>query len=390
MRFLRSAVVARRFIRGVNRSYFSFFITKKDQLVNFWRTLNIPQRGYFVATSLAILVLFNLDNKSGAEVLFVIALLLAVMSIMIEFWPKFLVIWHHLLGKTFIVIFYGIMANFALASAAGLVNEVAGVSSSALPYSHNMALILNIPAWFILTTMLALVVIQLSVPFYLVLLLLLKPFGLHGIWHTKQYRFVFTTAVVRYLWCTCLLVSIIVMSINSGFLNKTTPILGTVVEGYLVGHKLAQSPEKPSESSAAKSIKVNSAAVENSQVNSEQVNIHQAKNTAQSTELELTTVADNPSALVEVTIEDDEFSNEVYQKSMALELMLKRVLAEFIFQYEADNYSRCKHPQGTRLIELNDYQLLVIKQDELQPVGYSFEVIACQSPGISLPMQSSN
>jgi hypothetical protein len=342
LRILRMVVKARRIIRPIN--LLSFFIKIKTYFSNFWLKLNFAQRCYFIGTSSAFLLLLSLENESSANFLFFISLFFAVIALLVEFWPKFVAIWHHLLGKTFIVIFYGIMANFALASAGGMVNDVAGVSSSVLPYSHNMALILNIPTWFLLTTLLVLVIIQLSVPFYLVLLLLLKPFGLHGFWHKQDYKFVFTTAVIRYMWCTVLLCATVIFSVNNGLINHTTPILGNGVEGFISDRKLEeqQADENEVVDPSNKSISL------------------------------FTFNSDN----------DDELPQRIYNKSMIVELMIKKLLAEFIYNYEADNYSRCFHPVNTKVVELNDYQLLLIKIDKSQPVGFSYNVIACQSPGI--------
>lgn len=363
LRILRAAVKVRRIIRVINP--LSFLVNIKTRFVKFWRVLNFAQRCYFISVLVALLLMFNLEEESSADPLFAISLLFAVVALLVEFWPKFVIIWHHLLGKTIIVIFYAIMANFALASAAGMVNEVAGVSSNILPYSHNMALILNIPTWFMLTSVLALVVIQLFIPFYLILLLLLKPFGLHGIWHQKEYRFVFTTAMIRYIWCSVLLITTVVLSINNGFINHTTPVFGSVVEGFVSGHKYAKA-----EGSSKKDV---------TSIN-DIVELKDDK--AKSIEEKLDEVKDDTPSFLSVNLADDDLSNQIYQKSLAVELTLKKLLAEFIYYYETDSYSRCEHPENTKVVELNDYQLLLMQIDENEAIGYKFTVIACNSPGI--------
>ncbi len=103
----------------------------------------------------------------------------ALVGIVSETWPKFMVLWNSLPGKAVILFVYAIIANFALASASGMVNSITGVSASALPYSHNFALILMVPSWFFVTTLMALVGGMLVIFVYLFFLLLLKPFGVH-------------------------------------------------------------------------------------------------------------------------------------------------------------------------------------------------------------------
>ena len=54
-------------------------------------------------------------------------------------------------------------------------------------------------------------------------------------------------------------------------------------------------------------------------------------------------------------------------------------LREFIYQLEADSFSRCQIPEKSRVIELNDYEVLAISKQEKQ---YTYQVIKCVSPAI--------
>lgn len=238
------------------------------------------------------------------------------------------------------------MANTALATASGLVNEVTHVSADKLTYSHNMALIINIPTWFILSSFLMLLLIQVLLPVYLLLLLALKPFGVHKIWHKPDYRFIFSIALIRYFWATFLLIFFLYGSIKSGFLNQSTPILGDAYAGFVSDH--------------------DDEYIEGS----------------------------NPDDLLEEQLkaldEQRKANLEVIYKSKAVHLLQKQILAAFIYNYEADSFSRCAHPQNTRVIELNDYELLTVKKSETAEVGYEFSVIACHSPGINSIKTSSS
>ena len=96
--------------------------------------------------------------------------------------------------------FYAIIANFALAHSSGLINGQTGVSASVTPYSHNFALILVLPTWFFIVSLITLVMLQALLPFYLILLVILKPFGVHGLRHKPEHQYVLSTAFLRYLW----------------------------------------------------------------------------------------------------------------------------------------------------------------------------------------------
>tara|TARA_Y200000002_G_C22570411_1_gene616397 strand:- start:505 stop:1065 length:561 start_codon:yes stop_codon:yes gene_type:complete len=58
----------------------------------------------------------------------------------------------------------------------------------------------------------------------------------------------------------------------------------------------------------------------------------------------------------------------------------KHLIAMFAFNYEADEYSRCKKAKNSKVVELNDYEIVEITPNETMPYGYSFIVKACESP----------
>lgn len=140
-----------------------------DGLLAFVGKLSFVQKLYLFAF---ILLCFN---KSLA-----IVAAITVVGLLAEFWPLFTRVWHSLAGKAVLLLFYAVIANFALAGAASVVNEVVGVSSSHFSYTHNFAILLYLPAWTLAISIIALLVLQVFVPFYLFTLLLLKPFGIDG------------------------------------------------------------------------------------------------------------------------------------------------------------------------------------------------------------------
>lgn len=310
-----------------------------------WRSLTFSQHCYLVASLGAALLLYftSGDIESGG---FHLLGLLALVGIVVEFWPKFLKTWESLPGRALILLFYAVVANFALGSASGLVNEVTGVSAGALPYSHNFALLLNLPGWFFVTTVLALLFWQLTMPFYLMLLLLLKLFGLHGLWHPPHYKYLFTTALLRYIWSLVLMVQL------WGFGNMTG-IAGS--EGVDAEYY-------------------------------EEITSELAEAVKQEEQLNQQALSDDVQAGLETIAEGKQELEKMVSRAEQYYLGQKQMLAWFVFDYEADGKSRCQHSPGTKVVELNDYEILQIskrdKYDMDTEVGYDYQVLPCISPAL--------
>lgn len=339
----------------------------------FWKSLNLAQRCYAAATLVYFSVLFF--DIQGAFFNIVIGVLVTI-AILHEFWPRFMVVWNSLPGKALILFIYAVIANFALASASGLVNNVSGVSAASLPYSHNFAIILMLPSWFFITTLLALVLVQLVMPLYLIALLLLKPFGVHGLWHAPDYRFVFTTALVRYVWTILILVKVIEVSMESGvvsfFSDTPSEVVSTSSEVEDKGVNDTQI------GNAKKTVRLADAAnnlkgLIEAEFEAERRSAAVLK--ADSKALPETTSPDS-------TEDEKVVSFDLAAQSAKFRLMQMQLLAEFIFHYEADEFSRCANPEGTRVVELNDYEILTISPLENDDIGYTYTVIPCRSAAI--------
>ncbi|QSX41521.1 hypothetical protein [Shewanella cyperi] len=322
----------------------------------FWHSLNFAQRCYLLATLLflleAVMVADRVNWFTGALTLLVLAGLAS------EFWPRFLHVWHSLPGKAFILLFYAVVANFALGNAAGMVNDITGVSAASLPYSHNFAILLSLPGWFFMTSLLVLLFVQVAMPFYLLLLLLLKPFGLHGLWHPPHYRFVFTTALVRYVWSFALLIQLLMLGAATGVAADAGAFGRGVYDEILA--ELEESGNKAKQKKADSGQGDEEAKAELVQDTQGNVGIHIVS------EGETTSVVSMP-------VEDMQNRANRYHS------LQQSALALFIFQFEADGRSRCEHAEGSKIVELNDYEILEILPDQSQPQGYSYRVRSCIS-----------
>ncbi|WP_289029060.1 hypothetical protein [uncultured Paraglaciecola sp.] len=288
--------------------------------------LRFAQKCYFLAILiwLAGLILSVPSNLS-----FFIVFSLVILGLVQEIFPKFAALWHLLPGKALILFIYAVVANFALASAGSMVNSLTGISAQALPYTHNYAMILMVPGWFIITSLLGLLLVQVFMPIYLIILLILKPFGSRALWHDANYKYPFTTAVVRYAWLIALLVKVAVVSVESGVLD------------FLPNTNVDMQVAAP--------------------------DVRELGQTEPLTEESISSEA--KAAL-----------NGILSKFANYKSAQQELLASFLFNYEADSKSRCAHPANSRVVEINNYEILLIEpKDELE-VGYSYQVIQCESP----------
>ena len=314
------------------------FLKRRIGFLRFWVSITFAQRCYFLATSMLLIqLLLNIESGLFEAIMFGFALV----GIVSETWPKFMVLWNSLPGKAVILFVYAIIANFALASASGMVNSITGVSASALPYSHNFALILMVPSWFFVTTLMALVGGMLVIFVYLFFLLLLKPFGVQRLWHQPGYRFVLSTAIARFVWTLGVALQLGILAGQVGLLSEF------------------------SSDSANPLITIEE--TENKRENSEsQLTEEQAEDVSE-LERDLTKLLTNAK-----------------QKSVDYKKAQRQALANFIYEFEADSRSRCAHPEGTRVIELNDYEILQIEKTADAAEGFVYKVEPCRSAAIGL------
>ncbi|MEG3766363.1 hypothetical protein [Alteromonas sp. 14N.309.X.WAT.G.H12] len=332
----------KRLLLYVKRCLFRLFLRGGRWGAAHWRTFNFAQRCYVAATLIAFgVIFFDISSDFIQMCMF----LLVLSGLLHEFWPRFMVAWNSLLGRAGVLFCYAVMANFALASASGLVNTVTGITAESLPYSHNFAIILMLPSWFFISTVFVLLCSQLLMPIYLIILLLLKPFGVNELWHPPDYKYVFTTAFLRYVWTLALLIKIVAVAAQSGVLEFS--------DSSELGQALSQIAE-------------------------------QAENEVSAAPSQSTKIAPHYNGL-KVDSDDEAimaFVLKAKQNGAAFRLAQKKLLADFIFEYEADSYSRCQHPPNSKVIEINDYEILTITQDDALPLQYAYDVIACHSAAI--------
>ena len=298
-----------------------------------WFSLSTAQKLYLAAL---ISVIFF---KSWS-----LCALLTMTALVIEFWPKFNKLWHSLAGKALILVFYATIANFVLANASSIVNDVTHVSAANMSYTHNFATLIYLPIWALGITLCTLLIFQFILPFYIIMLLLIKPFGSQSIKYISQSYSPLLTASIR------LILAFITLSTLYSLVDDRdeATFLSDIENGFYFGRELASdSPE------------VKEQAVDN-------LNKRLAKQEPGSPKTEeINELAESASSFVA--------TEGYFERS-------KRLIAMFAFNYEADEYSRCKKAKNSKVVELNDYEIVEITPNETMPYGYSFIVKACESP----------
>jgi len=290
----------------------------KQRLAKIFRRLNLSQALFIMATPM-----LALSNDWG------FAGLLIVIGLALEFWPKFIQLWHSLPGKGLIFFCYAFVANFALVSAAGVINDITGVNADHLSYTHNFAILLYLPIWIIGFTFIALLFLQITLPLYLLLLVLLKPFGLRAVKLVTSTSYPLLTGILR-LTLSAILLSQISLHYQDEIIRASGQIKIDLDNALVISgnedslQELQGAPQLP------------------------------------------------------VRLEKDKPAKKIlnYQDFVVMSLNI------FIYQFESDQFSRCHISDNARVIELNDYEVLEVTRDNAAKFGYAYQVKACVSPAM--------
>ncbi|GMM86181.1 hypothetical protein [Pseudoalteromonas sp. MTN2-4] len=355
-----------------------FYYGLKTKWLTFWRSLTFSQRLYLTAIVFFIYQINGettpppgvSENAQMMEDMFspssFLLVTIIISALLNELWPKLMKFWDSLPGKAVILIFYAFIANYALAYAAGAINDITGVSADHFPYTHNLSLMLSLPSWFFISTLTILLLVPLLQPFYVLLLLFMRPFGLHTMWHPPEYRFPIITSFVRMTLCVMLFVFVLMFTFTSGMFGGMSTMFTNVIESFsntTVSTNITEEVDKePSEPAKPK------------EVDAEQVDQAQQ----------------DQSPILSLNIgEGDPATISLSERAEAYDNKIKTILAYFIYELEADSYSRCQVTVGSRMVELNDYEILEITQLSEQERTYKYEVKPCISVAIGHQFKSS-
>ncbi|MCL1041167.1 hypothetical protein L2712_05855 [Shewanella marisflavi] len=316
-----------------------------------WQRLTLPQRLYLLAA-----LLLASDSLGLVAIITTIALTL-------EFWPVFERVWHSLAGKAILLLFYAIVANYALAMAGAIVNEVVGVPATHFNYTHNFAILLLLPAWVLGISAVGLLFAQIIMPLYLFIALLLRPIGIKLFSLTANSHYKFTTLLVRFVLSFVLLYHLILLignveeQVETAF-SDIKKIENTVTMG--TSKTLSQQPERPKEEKADTPTPSTASPFM-------ETNLEQQSNAVKKEE-------DEPESLAQ----------EYAKVRLAYQQEIRQLIAQFAYHLEADGRSRCEKRDEANVVELNDYEILEVVPDEKAKYRYRFTVRECISAAFPL------
>ncbi|MFT5789079.1 MAG: hypothetical protein ACI8SJ_001187 [Shewanella sp.] len=334
----------------------AFFTQSRSWLSSYWAVLSariadlqtqlsLPQKLYLVA----IVLLFATDSVIWVAVLSVIAM-------SIEFWHLFERMWHSLAGKAVLLLFYAIVANFALASSSSVVNDVVGVAASSFNYTHNFAILLYLPAWSVVMSCIVLLMLQLIFPLMFTVSFLLRPFGVKNFRLINHLHFHRTTFWVRVILAAVVLYHLAMLMDLAGQVKKA-----------LDDPQVVQLVEAEALADDGISLVVKAQLVETEP--EEPAVIQLVDELTREQEL---------AALDEIAKQSYNHLRSQYFTSV------RKAIALFAFQLEANAKSRCKKLPLSHVVELNDYEILEITPDINAEYGYHFEVKKCISPAFPI------
>ncbi|WP_428618040.1 hypothetical protein [Shewanella sp.] len=320
-----------------------------------WQRLTLPQRLYLLAA-----LLLASDSLGLVAIITTIALTL-------EFWPVFERVWHSLAGKAILLLFYAIVANYALAMAGAIVNEVVGVPATHFNYTHNFAILLLLPAWVLGISAVGLLFAQIIMPLYLFIALLLKPIGIKLFSLTANSHYRFTTLLVRFVLSFVLLYHLILLignveeQVETAF-SDIKKIENTVTMG--TSKTLSQQPELTQVSPKEEKADTPTPSTASPFM---ETNLEQQSNAVKKEE-------DEPESLAQ----------EYAKVRLAYQQEIRQLIAQFAYHLEADGRSRCEKRDEANVVELNDYEILEVVPDEQAKYRYRFTVRECISAAFPL------
>ncbi|WP_153912942.1 hypothetical protein [Shewanella sp. TC10] len=380
--------------------------------------LTVAQKLYFIA----FLLMFTTDGVTMVGVI-------AMIAMMIEFWPLFTKTWHSLAGKAFLLLFYAIIANFSLVWAASVVNEVSGVNADHLTYTHNLVILLYMPVWFVLVSGLALMLLQAVIPIYFLLMPLLSLLGVKSIRFTNSEHYRKRTILLRMILAYVVLANLYLLSDIENTFETSDP------RAKMIKLLEEETGEKPEDIDAglqklsavgAKVAKINVEAETEIETGSETgvETILAAENLenlnasepmpapepviSSANDVTSPDIAASTQKVIEDAVQQsirqvqqhevtrlDVGADEVAERRYDIiresyRLMVRMTIANFIYYFEGNQFSRCESEPNSKVVELNDYEILqVLPMAEGESrYGYSFDVKACVSPAFPAKEES--
>ncbi|MFT6267267.1 MAG: hypothetical protein ACJAVV_000057 [Alphaproteobacteria bacterium] len=336
-----------------------------------WAQLHTNQIIYLVAFILFFVVEGDLQEPTTA--IWVVGVL-AFFGMARELWAIFIKVWESTFGRLILLVLYAAIANFTIAVASQKVNIVITADPTQLYHTLGVTTLLVLPLWLMVVSVVAMIVIF---GLMQILRLIRGLFVLARIIprNTKpKEAFPKTFIVVRLILLVPVSMTVLnslawygeqlnlpripgySVSDNSGGIveEQVTKVGLNIIEIELQKDILSDQERKDLLIAKQKLLEKSDNIIEQNLAQRGPVENEDALSTEQDkAELE----------------QENEESTEIY--------FLDKLIASFVYNYEAFEYSHCQKEPNERVVYISENDILVVKQDENAPTGFAFSTRSC-------------
>lgn len=383
-----------------------------------FKDLTFSQWCYFIAA--AMLLSFLTETQEDDDYLLVVGIV-AGFGLLRELWQIFMRIWEHTFGKGVLFVLYASTANIALAVSALKINAISGIEPQTFVFTMGFTTMLMLPFWILLASVIFLgsAIVLLSLWSFLSFLLRLFRIRLKTLWQDKS--FALLTMWMRIIFIPCLIY--VMWQFLEPYMEQLdvfddTPIFDAQAiaqmpedEFISLANKLKNSGEQPlsiedeatlnelgisraqrmmlrnmSNEDLNKLVEtIKSGQLDNLLESSPEQAIPQTKtlfpgvtvttseNQQDTEEKSLTEAATEATESTEVASEETEEKDSEEKNTRTLD----KLIAGFIYQFEAYRFSACRKAANQRVLTIDENTIFVIERDNSQELGYKFSVAPC-------------
>ncbi|BDX07404.1 hypothetical protein [Planctobacterium marinum] len=383
-----------------------------------FKDLSFSQWCYFLA---AIMLLNFLSEPQDDEDYWLVVGVIAGVGLLRELWQTFMRIWEHTLGKGVLFVLYASTANIALAVSALKINSISGIEPQTFVFTMGFTTMLMLPFWLLLASVFFLGSAIVLLSLWSSLSFILRIFRIKLKTHWEDKSFAVLTMWMRIFFIPFLMVVLFkflepyaeqinvfddfnptenlatlsqeeLLNIASAVRNQEqVPLteeqqalinesgLSTIEIGMLrnmseqdladlsesvqsgqLGELIRRAQTEDKTTEDAKVFSINFGDRDGDTSSDSDTNSSAGTTSANST-------AENADAETE---KEDE---EAKERSRTLD----KLIASFIYQFEAYRYSACRKEANQRVLTIDENTIFVVEKDKTQELGYKFSVAAC-------------
>lgn len=329
-----------------------------DKLIEHWHQLDGTQKVYLFA--LAILIINSEDINASSDINATMGWVgaLAIFAMGRELWSIFTRIWESTFGKSVILILYAIIANLTLAVASQKINSIVGVAPSTLIYTQGLTTIMMLPFWILFLSLVALTFIFIGAQVRGVLFYIIRKLHIHRFPIKAKEHLPGVFVVIRLV-----LLPIVLMTLGST-LSWYSDQIG------LINVSIKWDNEED-ESDIPKDVILlldkAEGHLETPLKFEEYVQLQK----------ELEDYSLNLDKLDKDTIDKIRQGDGLILANPNDKNLVDKIIAEFVFNYETFEKSRCVLNEGERAVPVNENDILVVVEDDTLPLGYRFSSREC-------------